>query len=124
MILDDIRELRKSMRGVEERIRSYNAISAIQYDREGGQPMPNSTSSCLNRLIEDKNLLQKMKRVYDNLVSSIDMNMFTRRQKTFISLYYFNALSIESCARKMNVKKVALYRIKNRIISVLNSNVN
>lgn len=117
LILNDIREIKKSIIELQMKIDSFTTTGAIRYDRECVQ----TSSSCdsleksVLRLIEDKDNLQKMIKEYQYMCSQINFALYPIRQREFIKLYYFQAYSMKKCCHEMNTTYNNLCNIKKRI---------
>lgn len=119
MILDDIREIKKSIIELQMKIDSFGTVGAIRYDKECVQTSPSGDSleKSVIRLIEDKENLEHQIKEYNVMCSKVNFALYTIRQQEFIRLYYFQAYSIRQCSHIMKIKKSALCRIKCRINS-------
>lgn len=117
MILDEIRDLKERIKYQQLKIDCFSIVSAIRYDAERVQTSI-QTGSYENQIlnhIEDKQKLKRMKKRLDDMIASIDLSHFTKRQKQFIKLYYFNALTQTQCCKYMKIKISAVCRIKKRV---------
>lgn len=120
MILDDIREMKKQMDRLEERILSYSQIGAIRYDKEPVQcSNVGSVEADMLDMIECKDQWLILYKKYVRMVRQVNMKMFTSRQAEFIQLFYFQGKSITESAKLMNVGFNAVCKLKNRINSAL-----
>lgn len=117
MILDEIRDLKKRIEYQQLKIDCFSIVPAIRYDKERVQTSI-QTGSYENQIlnhIEDKQKLKQMKKRLDDMIASIDLSHFTKRQRQFIRLYYFAGLTQTQCCKYLHVRISAVCRMKQRV---------
>lgn len=117
MILDEIRLLKKRIEYQQLKIDCFSVVPAIRYDKDRVQTSISAGSyenQILNH-IEDKRKLKRMQNKLDAMIASVDLSVFTKRQRQFIKLYYFAGLTQTQCCKYLHIKISAVCRMKQRV---------